>query len=53
MARYAGDRVNPVDLAAAVLGPGLTPDTRTAIGRAESTQQGLTLLLASPDFQRR
>ena len=53
VARYAGDRVNPVDLADAVLGPGLSQNTRTAIGRAESVQQGLTLLLASPDFQRR
>ncbi len=53
VARVAGNRVDPLDLAEAVLGPALTDHTRTAIARAESAMQGLTLLLASPDFQRR
>ncbi|MDX1515425.1 MAG: DUF1800 domain-containing protein [Woeseiaceae bacterium] len=53
VARVAGGRVNPVDLGDAVLGPALTNRTRTAVARAESTTQGLALLLASPDFQRR
>jgi uncharacterized protein (DUF1800 family) len=35
------------------LGPLATSDTRTAIGRAESRQQALTLLFMSPEFQRR
>ena len=35
------------------LGVGLTERTRQAIARAESAAQGITLLLASPDFQRR
>jgi uncharacterized protein (DUF1800 family) len=36
-----------------VLGPGLSAATEQAIRRAESPVQGLTLLLASADFQRR
>ncbi|HET8698460.1 MAG TPA: DUF1800 domain-containing protein [Gammaproteobacteria bacterium] len=51
--RFVGDRVNPVALAADLLGPTLTDHTRTAIARAASAAQGLTLLLASPEFQRR
>jgi uncharacterized protein (DUF1800 family) len=53
VARYAGNRVNPLDLAEAVLGPSLGDHTRTAISRAESFEQGITLLLVSPEFQRR
>ena len=51
--RYTGSRVNPVDLGDAVLGPAFTNETRRAVSRAESLAQGMTLLLASPDFQRR
>ena len=51
--RFVGDRVSPTELAADVLGPTLTDHTRTAIVRAASAAQGLTLLLASPEFQRR
>ena len=51
--KFAGARLNPLDLGDAVLGPGLSARTRTAISRAESLAQGMTLLLASPDFQRR
>jgi uncharacterized protein (DUF1800 family) len=51
--QYAGKRVNPLELAEGVLGAALSDHTRTAIARAESLQQGLTLLLVSPDFQRR
>jgi uncharacterized protein (DUF1800 family) len=36
-----------------VLGATLTDATRTAIARAESGPQALTLLLASPEFMRR
>jgi uncharacterized protein (DUF1800 family) len=53
VARIAASSVNPVDLGDAVLGPTFSPETRTAISRAESNVQGMTLLLASPDFQRR
>jgi uncharacterized protein (DUF1800 family) len=53
VARYAGTRVNPLRLGDAVLGPALGDHTRTAISRAESVMQGTTLLLASPEFQRR
>ena len=53
VARVVGSRVNPVELGDAVLGPAFDPDTRKAIGRAESLSQGVTLFLASPDFQRR
>jgi len=53
VARYAGTRVNPLELGNAVLGPALGDHTRTAISRAESIMQGTTLLLVSPEFQRR
>jgi uncharacterized protein (DUF1800 family) len=53
VARYAGTRVNPLDLGEQVLGPALGEHTRTTISRAESLMQGITLLLASPEFQRR
>jgi uncharacterized protein (DUF1800 family) len=53
VARYAGARVNPLQLGDAILGPALGDHTRTAISRAESVMQGTTLLLASPEFQRR
>jgi uncharacterized protein (DUF1800 family) len=53
VSRVVGSRVNPVDLGDAVLGPAFSAETRKAISRAEDTVQGMTLLLASPDFQRR
>ena len=53
VARHAGGRADPVALGDAVLGPALSDHTRNAIARAESATQGITLLLASPDFQRR
>lgn len=53
VARVVGSRVNPVDLGDAVLGDAFNPETRKAISRAESLSQGMTLFLASPDFQRR
>ena len=51
--RIAGTRVNPIELAETVLGPALGEHTRTNIARAESAAQGITLLLVSPEFQRR
>ncbi len=53
VARRVGSRVNPVELGQAVLGPAFGVETRKAVARAESFSQGMTLLLASPDFQRR
>jgi uncharacterized protein (DUF1800 family) len=53
VARVIGGRAKPVALGDAVLGPGFSAASRKAISRAESEVQGLTLLLASPDFQRR
>jgi len=53
VARVVGSRARPVELGDAVLGPALSAATRQSIARAESGVQGLTLLLASPEFQRR
>lgn len=53
VARVVGTRINPVALGDAVLGPAFSPESRKAVSRAESEIQGMTLLLASPDFQRR
>lgn len=53
VARLVGDRRDPVELGNAVLGGGFSSHSRTWVGRAESRQQGVALLLASPDFQRR
>lgn len=48
-----GGRARPLDLGAQSLGDSLLERTRTAISRAASAAQGVTLLLASPEFQRR
>lgn len=53
VANYVGSRVNPVDLGEQVLGSAFRPESRKAISRAESLVQGMTMLLAAPDFQRR
>ena len=46
-------RVEPVALLENSLGPLASPETRQAIARAESRQQGITLALMAPEFQRR
>jgi uncharacterized protein (DUF1800 family) len=51
--RIARADVNPLDLGAACLGPLIGRDTRTAISRAESPAQGLAILFAAPEMQRR
>jgi uncharacterized protein (DUF1800 family) len=43
----------PADVAAHIMGPLLAEDTGREIRRAGSRRDGLTLLLASPEFQRR
>jgi uncharacterized protein (DUF1800 family) len=53
VARKAGSGVMPMELGEMVLGATFGDHTRTAVSRAESVVQGTTLLLASPDFQRR
>lgn len=53
VARLVGTRIDPVELGDAVLGARFDPETRKAVSRAESRVQGMTLFLASPDFQRR
>lgn len=53
VAAHAGSQVNPVALGESVLGNALSDHTRTALARADSGGQGITLLLASPEFQRR
>ena len=44
---------DPKALAAEALGERLSPQTATAIARAESRPEGFALLLMSPEFQRR
>ena len=53
VARKAGSQVKPMELGEMALGATFGDHTRTAVSRAESVVQGTTLLLASPDFQRR
>ena len=53
VARQAGSRRNPLEIGELSLGANFSEHTRMAIKRAESVVQGTTLLLASPDFQRR
>jgi uncharacterized protein (DUF1800 family) len=48
-----GARSDAAALAPELLGDTLTPTTRTAITRAASASQAVTLLLASPEFMRR
>ena len=51
--RAAGNRIDPVPLAEAILGAVADEHTIASIARAESGGQALGLLLASPEFQRR
>jgi uncharacterized protein (DUF1800 family) len=51
--RVAANVPDPERLALDVLGASLGEETRSAIRRADSAVQGLTLLLASAEFQRR
>jgi uncharacterized protein (DUF1800 family) len=51
--RSVGDRIEPAKLAAAILGPVASDTTLASIRRAESVGQGISLLLAAAEFQRR
>jgi uncharacterized protein (DUF1800 family) len=53
IASAAGSRIDARALAPQLLPGVLTPATAQAIARADSPQQGLALLLASPEFLRR
>jgi uncharacterized protein (DUF1800 family) len=52
-ARRVADVTNPQETLDVALGPLATDETRTAIRRAESRPQALTLLFMAPEFQRR
>jgi uncharacterized protein (DUF1800 family) len=53
MGRSAGNLADARQLAELAWGPALSSESRQQIARAESGAQALTLLLASPEFQRR
>jgi uncharacterized protein (DUF1800 family) len=52
-AQQADSSADAREVADAVLGDAQSPATREAIARAEGPVQGLTILLMSPEFQRR
>jgi uncharacterized protein (DUF1800 family) len=45
------DLINPSELLETIAGQAASPETRQAVARAESRQQGLALLLMSPELQ--
>ncbi len=51
--RVARADVDPLSIGDAALGPLLSAETREAVRRAQSPQQGMVLLFSSPEFQRR
>jgi uncharacterized protein (DUF1800 family) len=51
IAARAKDLIDPAELLATVVGETASRETRQTIQRAESRQQGLALLLMSPEFQ--
>jgi uncharacterized protein (DUF1800 family) len=53
IARQQRDPANPGDMLDEAFGPAASRATRDAVLRAESKQQGLALLLMSPEMQRR
>ncbi|NKB35844.1 MAG: DUF1800 family protein [Gammaproteobacteria bacterium] len=53
VADKVGNRIDPLALSELILGQTLSEQTRQSLSRAESGQQGLALLFASPEFQRR
>ena len=53
MARRVAGLVDPAVAVETGLGPLASEETRTAIRRAESRPQALTLLFMAPEFQRR
>jgi uncharacterized protein (DUF1800 family) len=53
LARDVDRTIDPRVAASDLLGPGLSEQTRQAIARAEAREQGLELLVMSPEFLRR
>jgi uncharacterized protein (DUF1800 family) len=57
LARYAArgvhPRFNPATLMEDTIGPVASPETKFAVTRAGSAEEGIALLFASPEFQRR
>ncbi len=53
LANRLRDPPNPSELLDAAFGTAASPDTRQAVARAETRQQGLALLLMAPEMQRR
>ena len=53
IAQNYGDRLDPKAMLETSLGPLASAETRSAVARAETRQQALTLLLMAPEFQRR
>lgn len=53
IARATPGTQSPSEMLDAVLGPRASDLTRQAVARAESRQQGIAILLMSPEFQRR
>ena len=53
MARQIKDITNPSDLLNEIIGEAASAETRQAVARAASREQGLALLFMSPEFQRR
>jgi uncharacterized protein (DUF1800 family) len=47
------ERLDPKAMLETALGPVASADTRSAVNRAETKQQAMTLLLMAPEFQRR
>ena len=52
-AKQADTIGNPNEMLASLIGTSVSDETKQAISRAESKQQGLALLLMAPEFQRR
>jgi uncharacterized protein (DUF1800 family) len=53
IAELVQERIEPAQFIDTALGPLASDETRKTIARAESRQQGLTLALMAPEFQRR
>jgi uncharacterized protein (DUF1800 family) len=53
VSRRMSRAMTPSDFLDRALGPAAGPKTRQAVARAESAEQGFTLALMSPEFQRR
>jgi uncharacterized protein (DUF1800 family) len=53
VASRVGESVDPLQLLELALADAASMETRRTVERAESRQQGLALLLMSPEFQRR